>query len=114
MSICEVPNQSPPPPSPPSGGGDSTGIFQVEHTSIAITHNTTFLQTTRAEVDTNYQEVRVLFDNCSSRSYINQDVCDKLRLQLVKRVLMIAHAFEKEDPAPRLLDVVTDKISRSG
>ena len=56
----------------------------------------------------------MLFDSCSSRSYINQSLREKLRLKLLKRDLMIIQTFEKEDPAPRWLDVVTGKFRGVG
>ena len=114
QSICEEPN--PPAGPPPPGGGDGDGV-QHAHTSVTLSQNCTLLQTAKAEFgtsDTNFQEVRVLFDSCSSRSYVNQDLRDKLGLPLLKRDLMIIQAFEKEDPAPRWLDVVTGKFRGVG
>ena len=107
VSICEEPN-------PPASSGDSAGGGALSaHTNVTLSQSCTLLQTARAVLgtsDANFQEVRVLFDSCSSRSYINQSLREKLRLKLLKRDLMIIQTFEKEDPAPRWLDVVTGKF----
>ena len=77
--------------------------------SVAISKKHTFLQTARAKIVTingKCEEVRVLFDSCSQRSFINRDVAQKLNLPIVKKERMIVKAFETENEKPRLIDTL--------
>ena len=77
--------------------------------TVAISQKHTLLQTARAELlsrNRKCEEVRILFDSCSQRSFINRDICQKLNLPIVKKERMIVKAFETENEKPRLIDIV--------
>ena len=81
--------------------------------SVAISKKHTLLQTARANIGTingKCEEVRVLFDSCSQRSFINSDISLKLKLPIIKKERMIVKAFETENEKPRLIDIVHARV----
>ena len=54
--------------------------------------------------------MRVLFDSCSQRSFINSDVSLKLKLPIVKKERMMVKAFETENEKPSLIDIVHARV----
>lgn len=52
------------------------------------------------------RKVRVLFDNCSQKSYISEEVRDSLKLETCRREAMIIRGFGSTDDEMKYIDVV--------
>ena len=92
----------------PPGQGTQAGYTGV---TVGIRKNT-LLQTARCVVYHGEKQarVRVLFDICSQFSFINDDLCQKLRLPTIRREFMILNGFESESDEKRKLRVVSVKL----
>ena len=73
------------------------------------------LQTARALVsDLKSKKIsmaRIIFDNCSQRSFIASSLVKKLQLPVVTRKPLTVNAFGKKEEGPQMLDVVHIKVS---
>ena len=97
-----------PPGQVPPGQGTPVGYTGV---TVGIRKNT-LLQTAKSVVSHGEKQVKVcvLFDVCSQFSFINEDLCHKLRLPTLRREKMILNGFESMSDEKRKLRVVSLKL----
>ena len=72
----------------------------------------TLLQTARGILcaELGEEKVRILFDSCSQQSFINESLCRKLNLTVLRTEHMIIKAFESNSDEARIIKVVKAKI----
>ena len=72
--------------------------------------NTTFLQSAKTMIGdekmSGRAEVRILFDNCSQKSFLTEEVAKKLKLSVVKKEPVIVNGFGGKTEKVQTLDVV--------
>ena len=59
----------------------------------------------------NYENVRMVFDNCSQKSFIKSDLCERLRLKKVRTELLTMKTFGNTEEKIERLEVVNIKIA---
>ena len=90
ISICEKEG---------TNGREIHNNVGVDHTLMINTQNNTLLQTALASVsninnfNNNYENVRMVFDNCSQKSFIKSDLCERLRLKKVCTEVLTMKTF---------------------
>ena len=111
ISICEQPMKKDE-NSKSDGTGDNSRNGQ--YSGVTTTQrSTTLLQTAQASVISDNgrsQKISLLFDSCSQKSYINDNIRQQLNLPLLRKERMIIKAFESINEGSRVIDVVRAKI----
>ncbi len=92
----------------PSSYVSFNGVTEVR---VGVRKNT-LLQTAKAVISNGETQIkmRLLFDICAQHSFINEEVCQKLRLPTKRRDNMVLNAFEKDSSEKRKLRVVSLKL----
>ena len=101
VSICEP--QPPPQQSVQPSIGNQDSVNPVL-TSL-VGQSSTFLQTAKAKIlNSNVNRsttIRVLFDGCSQKSFITQEVKNSLKLNIVRNERILLRGFGGGDESPR-------------
>ena len=114
ISICTAQIQKQRPPAFPKQEETPKGNRTVS-TNLYFTRNMSnehiLLQTARAKVhsprsDSSSQQVRILFDSCSQKSYITTRLRKKLNLQAVGSETVMIKTFGNEQPSVKKCDVL--------
>ena len=88
----------------------------TDHTLVINTQNNTLLQTAIASVNnTNdpsyFKNVRMLFDNCSQKSFITSELREHLKLKTIRTEVLTMKTFGNSEEKIQKLDVVNINIS---
>ena len=107
VSICEPP---PPPPKENQQKNEDPPPARI-NSNVASTHvNSSFLPTAQGIVSDSLtgvgQKVRVLFDSCSQKSYISEEIRNTLKLKSCRREAMIIRGFGSTNDEMKYVDVV--------
>ena len=89
-------------------------ITPTTHGMVATTKKNTLLPTAKAKIFNEHNEkeelIRVLFDICSQKSFINERMSSKLNLLVICKERMIVQGFESLNAERRKIDVVQAKL----
>ena len=114
ISICEQPRNYTGNRNVESTTSNPAASKYGQYSGVTTTQkSTTLLQTAQANVisDTGKStSIRLLFDSCSQKSFINSKIRLVLNLPLLRKERMVLKAFESSNEEPRVIDVVRAKI----
>ena len=84
-------------------------------TNVVNTSQCVLLQTAKASIsnsDNNKlkSDARLLFDNCSQKSFVTKELVDKLRLKVIKREQLSVKTFGNDEEKVQTLDVVSFQV----
>ena len=93
--------------------GEKSGkdyIRQVSTNIVGNKRSSTFLQSANGmitdESTKRYKNVRILFDNCSQKSFLTQEVAKALNLPRIRKEKIIINGFGGKDEKLVILDIV--------
>ncbi len=117
VSICDTPPPPPPAAAAAAGGTDPPGQGNAADPTHQInvapcTNSNTLLQTAQCIIssDTAQEKIRVLLDICAQRTFINENLCEKLQLPFVGWDTMILNAFQTESEEAKKIKIVEAQL----